>query len=221
MMPSIERLHELFYVREDGALIRKARAGSARAGCLASCLDADGYLRVVVDKHRTPVHRVIFAMSRGHWPVNEIDHIDGCKTNNRPENLRDVTRSQNMQNIKTARIDNKLGLKGVKRSARDKSKFRFRIQVGNKRIAKDGFATAEAAHEAYRAAKAHMHSHAPSEYASAGVVVADFSTLEQLAARLCALSGGDWDRKYTKRGIWRKHAMTLVATANGRQAATP
>lgn len=47
------------------------------------------------------------------------------------------------------------------------------------------------------------------------MIVADFDTIERLAADLCRKSGGDWDRKRTKRNLWRKRAIALVALANG------
>ena len=164
MMPSIERLHAMFDVRDDGTLVRKVRAGRGRAGEVAGYPDGHGYLIVSVDTKRIHVHRVVYAMTRGRWPENEVDHIDGRKSNNSPANLRDVNRSQNMQNITKVRSDNQLGFKGVTRGSRDKSKFRFMIQTGGKRIAREGFATPEAAHEAYKAAKIALHSHAPVAY---------------------------------------------------------
>jgi hypothetical protein len=45
-----------------------------------------------------------------------------------------------------------------------------------------------------------------------------FQEIEDLAAQLCNLSGGDWSRKYTKRNRWRKRAMALVCLANGDEA---
>ena len=33
--------------------------------------------------------------------------------------------------------------------------------------------------------------------------------IEELAAQLCSLSGGDWSRKYTKRNRWRKRNVCL------------
>ena len=58
------------------------------------------------------VHRVIFAMAHGRWPVGHLDHIDGDKLNNRPENLREATRSQNQSN-QGLKKTNKSGRKGV------------------------------------------------------------------------------------------------------------
>ena len=43
-------------------------------------------------------HRVIWAIEMGKWPPQEIDHIDGDKTNNKMCNLRLANRSQNNAN---------------------------------------------------------------------------------------------------------------------------
>lgn len=39
----------------------------------------------------------------------------------------------------------------------------------------------------------------------------DFSTIEQLAKRLCQESGGDWDKPRTKKNHWRRKAGDLYA----------
>lgn len=56
-------------------------------------------------------HRVAFAIMIGRWP-EVIDHIDGNKQNNCWSNLREVTRTQNMQNM-ALRVDNTSGHVGV------------------------------------------------------------------------------------------------------------
>lgn len=43
-------------------------------------------------------HRVVWYLAHGEWPLGEIDHINGDKSDNRLENLRDVTHRQNMWN---------------------------------------------------------------------------------------------------------------------------
>lgn len=45
-----------------------------------------------------------------------------------------------------------------------------------------------------------------------------FDQLEILAAQLCHLSGGNWNRKRTKRALWRKRAAALYALAHGNEA---
>ena len=63
----------------------------------------NGYARVrfihPVSRQKVDVsaHRIVFAMTHGRWPEMEVDHIDGCRTNNRPENLREISHYENMQ----------------------------------------------------------------------------------------------------------------------------
>ena len=44
------------------------------------------------------MHRAIFAFCHGRWPTLQIDHINGCKTDNRIGNLREVTNQENHLN---------------------------------------------------------------------------------------------------------------------------
>jgi len=46
-------------------------------------------------------HRLAWALMTGAWPEHEIDHINGQTDDNRWLNLREVTRSENMQNQAT------------------------------------------------------------------------------------------------------------------------
>ena len=39
-------------------------------------------------------------MYHGQWPAGQIDHIDGCRKNNRISNLRDVRHQDNGKNTK-------------------------------------------------------------------------------------------------------------------------
>lgn len=58
------------------------------------------------------VHRIIWLMQTGEWPKGDVDHIDGNGLNNKWENLRDVTHSQNLMNA-AVRSDSTTGYKGV------------------------------------------------------------------------------------------------------------
>ena len=57
-------------------------------------------------------HRVAWAVHYGSWPQHEIDHINGDPSDNRIENLRDVTHGENLKNMGVRR-DNSSGHTGV------------------------------------------------------------------------------------------------------------
>jgi hypothetical protein len=58
----------------------------------------DGYLRGSILGKNYLAHRVIFALFYGVWPEADCDHEDTDKSNNRPDNLRNATRRQNLCN---------------------------------------------------------------------------------------------------------------------------
>ena len=109
-----ERLHELFDYREDGVLIwKKCTSFRTRIGDVAGGINPDGYRHLKIDEKNYRIHRLIFLYHHGYLtPGMDIDHIDGDKTNNRIENLRQVTKTQNQQNSKM-RSTNTSGVKGV------------------------------------------------------------------------------------------------------------
>lgn len=57
-------------------------------------------------------HRVAWFLHHGEWPSNQIDHINGDRTDNRIINLRDVSHTVNQQN-REARRDNTSGMSGI------------------------------------------------------------------------------------------------------------
>lgn len=64
-----------------------------------TCIAASGYLVGKIDGKQYRAHRIAFAIYHGYWP-DEIDHIDRDKINNRIDNLRDCSRSENNLNRK-------------------------------------------------------------------------------------------------------------------------
>jgi hypothetical protein len=71
-----------------------------------ACMTTDGTYKIFY------AHRIIFAWVHGHWPANQIDHIDGNKLNNRIENLREVSNAGNARNQKR-RSTNTSGHTGI------------------------------------------------------------------------------------------------------------
>ena len=76
-------------------------------------------------------HRVIFMFHHGYFP-EEVDHIDGNKSNNRIENLRECTDSENSQNRGLSVLNNS-GTKGVSFD-KETNKWRSTIKINGKQI---------------------------------------------------------------------------------------
>ena len=74
----------------------------------------------------------------------EIDHIDGNSLNNRKSNLRFVTHSENVDNLRATRIDNELGIRGISFDNKDK-KFVVDFTYHNKRFYLKSWKTIEEA----------------------------------------------------------------------------
>jgi len=58
----------------------------------------DGYRSGMLLGKSVKAHRIVWAMTRGEWPTDEIDHINGDPADNRPENLRQVSHTDNVKN---------------------------------------------------------------------------------------------------------------------------
>lgn len=80
--------------------VRSARTWNTRfAGKPAfTAKNSAGYYHGTVDGKNYLAHRVIWMLEQGAWPMEEIDHRDGNPGNNSLNNLRECTRSQNLQN---------------------------------------------------------------------------------------------------------------------------
>jgi hypothetical protein len=108
--PSLEYLNSVFEYK-DGDLYNKASRNSrALAGALAGSRTSL-YASVCIEGQVYGIHRIIFLMHHGYMP-DAIDHINGDKMDNRIENLRPATNSQNQHN-QAVRASNKSGVKGV------------------------------------------------------------------------------------------------------------
>lgn len=124
-----ELLHALFDYK-DGQLLRKTNRGGKAKGEPTGCNNGHGYLITGVNYRLYPTHRLIFLYHHGYLP-RVVDHINGNKQDNRIENLREATYSQNNYNC-TQRTRNKSGHKNV---AWDKSRNKW---IVNMRVAKVG-----------------------------------------------------------------------------------
>lgn len=72
----------------------------------------NGYVSILFFGFRFYAHRAVWAMHAGVWPLDQIDHINHDRKDNRIENLRAVTVKENARNV-SKRPDNKSGVTGV------------------------------------------------------------------------------------------------------------
>jgi hypothetical protein len=161
--PTIEYLHECFSLLDGGGLIWKIRpedhfcrhatavsVNKQRAGKPAGIVGKDGYLLVRVAGLLIPAHLIVFALTAGRWPENEIDHQDRDRSNNKPDNLREATRPQNMANM-AAHRDSKTGARGV--TEHKPGVYRARIRHAGRIVDLGLFRDIDAASRAYRTAE--------------------------------------------------------------------
>ena len=129
-MVTKELLNELFEYK-NGILYSKVdRYKTAiKKGNVIGSISAQGYLRTCINYKSYKLHRLIFMMFYGYMPV-EIDHVNGNKTDNRIENLREVSHSQNEWN-KSKTVRNTTGIKNI---TFENGKWRVRIGANNKTI---------------------------------------------------------------------------------------
>jgi hypothetical protein len=150
---------ELFdYDPESGELTWKIRAARCvTVGARAGSLKRDGYVQVTFRKKCFQAHRVAWAVVHGVWPGNDIDHINGERSDNRLANLRVVTPEENMQNQRRAHRSNKSsGLLGVHFYART-GRWKATIWSRGQNQFLGYFSSAAEAQSAYLSAKERLH----------------------------------------------------------------
>ena len=127
-MLTAQEARDLFRV-DQGRLINRVTRGSSAAGAFAGSLNSWGYLQVCTKGKTYKVHRLVWLIEKGYWP-SELDHINGIRTDNRIENLREVTRKENLRNQKT-RCTNSSGVMGV---GKEGGRWRARIRIDGRSI---------------------------------------------------------------------------------------
>lgn len=141
-----KRLHELVsYDPETGIFIRKVNSGTAIEGDVAGGKCGNGYILISLDGKQYSAHRLAWMYMHGSWPAKLIDHINGDKTDNRIQNLREATHFNNICNKKAT---SKSGFKGVTFWKRNGSwKAQCQVRGVNKHLGY--YKTPEEAHAAY------------------------------------------------------------------------
>ena len=144
----------LKYNPDTGVFTWLSTRGGRKVGSIAGAKHPKGYVRIQLKGTTNLAHRLAWLYMTGSWPTNDIDHINGTRDDNRFSNLREATRSENMQNIKPGTIYNCTGYMGV---YRNREKFISRITINGVRKNLGTFDTPEEASEAYLKAKIELH----------------------------------------------------------------
>jgi len=118
----IKYIKKFFIYNKDGTFKRLDRKGSLGS------IDKDGYIIFKIKGKQYKAHRLVFAYFNGYFP-NEIDHINRIRNDNRIENLRSVTRAENIRNTAPRSfgiyIDSTKGLKKNYAFKLNKTTYRY------------------------------------------------------------------------------------------------
>lgn len=153
---TFDRLRELLIYEPETGLFkwRVRRANLYKPGDIAGGLCKKGYVRILVDNNKQRANRLAWFYMTGEWPQLIVDHINRVRHDNRWENLRLATHSENQQNSDGPRRGNSSGYRGVS----------MNYKGWKACITKDGvhhylgtFHTPELAYSAYQAARARLH----------------------------------------------------------------
>lgn len=140
----------LHYNKASGSLtwLNDRANGKVKAGSIAGSRTSKGYLQIRVFGSWFKVHRIIWLLENGSWPVDQIDHIDRDTSNNQINNLRSVSNYENCVNR------GRLSTTGVVGVTYDKVNKKFFAQTYINGVHKNlgRYPTVEQAKEAYREA---------------------------------------------------------------------
>lgn len=152
----------LHYLPEHGIFIWKFRDdrgvkwNGRYPGQKAGYYMPSGYLRIEINNLPFNGHRLAWMHYYGEVPSLQVDHIDGQRWNNRIENLRLATPSENNCNRKV-QSNNKLGVKGVFLANERWGLYRVRTELDGKMYEGGYFKTLEEAKIASEELLARVH----------------------------------------------------------------
>lgn len=150
-----KKLRATFEYHPGGYLIRK----STGEPCGQRANHPDGYARVRMGRRELPAHRVIYAIVHGKMPKGGVKQTNGNRIDNRIENLREVSHSENRHNSKVYDT-NTSGFPGVHWHSRGR-KWHAQITVNNRKIHLGLFEDFEEAVRARKLAKIKYHPSSP------------------------------------------------------------
>ena len=148
--------HLVSYDPENGVFRHNGVLGHrVSAGDEAGAVNDRGYVKLCVDGRSYQGHHLAWLYVHGRWPKGKLDHRDRDRSNNRVDNLREATNSQNQAN-RAKQSNNTSGYKGVYWIA-TAQKWLAKIVHKRKQYHLGLFDSPERAHEAYRAGAERIH----------------------------------------------------------------
>jgi hypothetical protein len=151
-MGAFNKIKELLnYDKDSGIFTWAVKRGNRPVGSIAGHKHVTyKYVYITINRKKYMAHRLAWFITHKVWPKNDIDHINNMRDDNRLVNLREATRSENLQNLNKPNSRNESGFLGV--STNKKSKIRpFIARLDTKYIG--SFKTAKEAHLAYISVK--------------------------------------------------------------------
>jgi hypothetical protein len=132
-MITLDRLkHLVTYDPVNGGFLWAITRQKSRRGTRVGSIDKDGYRRNRLDGHQYPEHRLVWLWHHGSIPA-QLDHINRIKDDNRIENLRPCTNTQNQFNVGLP-VHNTSGHRGIYfEPERDKWVAHVRFVIDGKR----------------------------------------------------------------------------------------
>lgn len=149
-----ERLKQLVTYDPTTGLLTCAinRKGSRnKVGDVLGSATRNGHLEVQLDGQKHYIHRLAFLYMMGAMPRGVVDHINRNGSDNRWDNLRDVTQNENTHNQTRLAENNSTGFVGVHRWG---EKYRAKINIGKKQMHLGTYDDPAVAAAAYTQAKA-------------------------------------------------------------------
>ena len=132
-LPSRDLLIKLFEYKSGSLYWKERPAYNIKINSQAGNTEKSGYVRIKIMGQTYLAHRLIFKMIHNIEP-DYIDHINNIKSDNRIENLQEISFSQNkLKGGLYLQKNNKSGHKGIYFDKR-KKKWVTRISINSKRI---------------------------------------------------------------------------------------
>lgn len=125
-------------------------------GSVAGCINKLGYCTIGIKGKLYKGQRLAWLYMTGEWPIHDIDHINGVRSDNRFSNLRDITRTHNAQNRRSVGSRTTSGYLGVS-WCWTRLLWLAHISVYGKQKHLGYFGTPEDAYHAYLQAKRQFH----------------------------------------------------------------